>query len=116
MTRLFCAVLMVFMTAACNSQDIPAKRLIIQLTTTPNPDYEHKLQVAISSILGDKNALTQDSIIQQESRWLIKLPAGLSQERIDAITKRINQLEGVSFAEEDRLMKPLTKPPKAQTQ
>lgn len=110
MTRLFCAALMVCIatiSSYSHSQNIPSKRIIIQLSHESTPEYTQKLCTDITLIIGECTLVSR-----QDTRWLVKLPSGLSQEKIDVITQKINSLDGVSFAEEDRLMKPLTKPPK----
>lgn len=112
MTRLFCAALIAFVANYSYSQHtseqrLPDKRLIVQLAQESTPAYSQQLCEKIAFIIGECTLISQ-----QDSRWLLKIPSGFSQEKVDVIIKQINGLDGVSFAEEDRMMKPLIKPPK----
>jgi hypothetical protein len=84
----------------------PAKRIIIQFPHELSPTDEIHFRENL-----DRLVTPDHHYIQQGSRWLLSLPPEIPQEQLTQILADINALKGVSFAEEDKLMKPLLSSP-----
>ena len=109
-------VLMLFLIAtsygyASSSYASPAKRIIIQFPHELSPTDEIHFRQDL-----DRLVIPNHHFIQQGSRWLLSLPPEIPQEQFTQILADINALKGVSFAEEDKLMKPLLSSPVKHTQ
>ena len=109
-------VLMFFLIAtsciyASSGYASPAKRIIIQFPHELSPIDEIHFRQNL-----DRLVVPDHHFIQQGSRWLLSLPSEIPQEQFTQILADINALKGVSFAEEDTLMKPLLSSPVKHTQ
>src|SRR6478736_1600302 len=94
-------VLMFFLIATSYGYASPAKRIIIQFPHELSPTDELHFRQSLDRLVAPDHHFTQ-----QGSRWLLSLPPEIPQEQFTKILADINALKGVSFAEEDKLMKP----------
>jgi hypothetical protein len=106
MKRVCHVALIFFLIAATYGYASPAKRIIIQFPHELSPAEETQFRQSLDRLVAPEHHFTQ-----QGSRWLLNLPPEISQEQFGQIISDINALKGVSFAEEDKLMKPLLSPP-----